>query len=99
LNDDKYKTYTGFIAQNVEKIFPNVVDGKKYEYQIDHFDEKEEAVYKVDENGEKIIRPRGFDTTAMLGYTVLAVQELTKKVAQQQEQIEKLLLMINSKNI
>ena len=93
-NDDAYKTYTGFIAQNVETIFPNVVDGKKYPYQIDHFDEKDEPVYKVDENGEKIIRPRGFDNTAMTAYTVLAVQELTRKVAQQQEQIEQLLLIV-----
>jgi len=96
-NSDSYKDYTGFIAQNVEQIFPNVVDGKKHQYQIDHFDEKGEAVYKVDENGEKIIRPRGFDNTAMLGYTVLAVQELTKKVAQQQELIEKLLSMVGLK--
>jgi hypothetical protein len=93
--DDKFKTYVGFIAQNVEVIFPNVVDGKKYEYQFQTasdgltpiFDASGNIIYALDASGNKIIRPRGFDSTAMLGYTLLGVQELYKTIKTQQTTI------------
>lgn len=73
----------GFIAQDVEVYIPEAVDGKRYEYQwvlnddgTPKFDEAGNIVYALDENGEKIIRPRGFDTKAVLAYLWRAVQEL-----------------------
>lgn len=81
--------HMGFIAQDVETLFPLCVDGKKYEYvfevEKDEYgndtikpllDEHGEPVWKRDANGERIIRPRGFDDRALLAHTVLSIQEL-----------------------
>ena len=74
----------GFIAQDVETIIPEAVDGKKYEYE-----------WKKDEKGEPILddsgnlqftdkpRYRGFCDRPVIAVLVKAVQE-------QQEQIEAL---------
>jgi len=109
------RTTLGFIAQDVEVIFPDVVDGKKYEYQYqfeqtaDGKDTKKpliingEVQYKLDEQGNKIIRPRGFDDRALLAHTVLAIQELndqlTAQVSDLQSQLATVLSRLNAAGI
>jgi hypothetical protein len=89
LNQDPYNVKIGFIAQDVEEVIPDAVDGKKHEWQFEINKETGEAVigddgqlkYKIDEiTGEKIPRYRGLDTTAILAHTVKAVQELSKTI-------------------
>ena len=83
--DDKSKRKElGFIAQDVETIIPEAVDGKKYEYE-----------WKTDDEGEAIldasgnlqftdqVRHRGFSDRPLIAVLVKAVQE-------QQQQIEAL---------
>ena len=85
--DDKSKNphiNLGFIAQEVENIIPEAVDGKKYEYE-----------WKKDEDGEPVLdasgnlqftdtpRYRGFSDRPLIAVLVKAVQE-------QQQQIEAL---------
>jgi hypothetical protein len=76
------RIYTNIIAQDVEKIFPDVIDGKKYEYQYVQkptggflLDDEGNKILALDENGNKKPRYRGFDTNALLSHTILAVQE------------------------
>jgi hypothetical protein len=76
------KSYTNIIAQDVEKIFPDVIDGKKYEYEYVKkptggflFDDEGNPIPVLDENGNKKPRFRGFDANALLSHTILAVQE------------------------
>ena len=85
-NDDSFKKYTGFIAQDIEQIYPDAVDGKKYEYKysIDNTgkplkDPSGNIIYEYDESGNKIIRPRALDTTTLLSHVILALQELKLK--------------------
>ena len=86
--------YLGFIAQDVEQFIPLAVDGKKYEYQWEEtedkkpkFDDNGDIVYKLDENGEKIIRPRGLTDRAIIATQTLAIQELSKQLSSTQEQL------------
>ena len=99
LNQDPYNVKIGFIAQDVEVVIPNAVDGKKYDWQYEINKETGEAVigddgqlkYKIDEiTGEKIPRYRGLDTTAILAHSVKAIQELHTKQDEQQKEIETL---------
>ena len=78
--------HLGFIAQDVEQFIPLAVDGKKYEWQWEEtedkkpkFDANGDIVYKVDENGDKIIRPRGLTDRAIIATQTLAIQELSKQ--------------------
>ena len=76
----------GFIAQDVEQYIPLAVDGKKYEYQWETdsankplFDENGQIIYKLDKDGNKLIRPRGLSTSAIIAEQTLAIQELSKQ--------------------
>jgi hypothetical protein len=87
----------GFIAQDVEQFIPLAVDGKKYEWQWEEtedkkpkFDENGEIVYKVDENGDKIIRPRGLTDRAIIATQTLAIQELSKQNADLTQKLDTL---------
>jgi len=80
-------TYLGFIAQDVEQYIPLAVDGKKHEYQWKTddkgkplVDEHGELIYRVNDQGEKLIRPRGLTDRAIIAVQTLAIQELSKKV-------------------
>jgi len=84
IDDKSKKKELGFIAQDVETIIPEAVDGKKYEYE-----------WKTDDEGEPIldasgnlqftdqVRHRGFSDRPLIAVLVKAVQE-------QQQQIEAL---------
>jgi hypothetical protein len=79
-------TYLGFIAQDLEVEIPLAVDGKKYEWQweVDEqgnpkFDSDGNIVYKLDENGNRIVRPRGVQDRAIIATQTLAIQELAKR--------------------
>lgn len=81
------QVHEGFIAQDVEKVIPNAVDGKKHPYRP----KMDPATGKpvVDpETGEIVpdltrIRPRGLDLTSIVAHLVKAMKE-------QQGQIEAL---------
>ena len=98
-NDDLYKKYTGFIAQDIELIYPDAVDGKKYEYMYESIDGKPltdisgNIIYKYDDNGEKIIRPKTLDTNALLCHTIMALQELKYKYDELEKKYEKIIAM------
>ena len=93
IDDKSKKKELGFIAQDVETIIPEAVDGKKYEYE-----------WEKDEDGEPIldasgnlqftdkIRYRGFSDRPLIAVLVKAVQE-------QQEQINMLKERISYLNI
>jgi hypothetical protein len=74
----------GFIAQDVETIIPEAVDGKKYEYEWEK-DEKGEAILDASGNLQFTDTPR---YRGLLDRPVIAV--LVKAVQEQQEQIEAL---------
>jgi hypothetical protein len=86
----------GFIAQDVEKAIPLAVDGKKYEWiwETDQSGnpllDKGEFVWKLDADGQKIIRPRGLSDVSVVAMLTLAVQELKEQNAHLQMQNEKL---------
>jgi len=91
------ETYLGFIAQDVEQEIPLAVDGKKYEWQWEltedgtpKFDDAGNIIYKVDENGQKIIRPRGVHDRALIATQTLAIQELSNLITSQATQINQL---------
>lgn len=93
---DPDKTRLGFIAQDVETVIPDAVDGKKYEYW---YKQKENGDPELDENGNLIfeenaereanIRTRTLDTTAILAHAVKAIQELNNKVKNLEQLLEK----------
>jgi len=98
--------HLGFIAQDVEQHIPLAVDGKKHEYQweVDAdgkplFNENGQIVYKVDSDGNKIIRPRGLSDRAIIATQTLAIQELSKQLASQQSQIDALIQRLTAANI
>jgi hypothetical protein len=78
----------GFIAQDVEKAIPLAVDGKKYEWVWETNPDgsplldKGEFVWKLDADGNKIIRPRGLSDVSVVAMLTLAVQELREQNAQ-----------------
>jgi hypothetical protein len=87
----------GFIAQDVEKAIPLAVDGKKYEWVWETnpdgsplLDAAGEFVWKLDGDGNKIIRPRGLSDVSVVAMLTLAVQELREQNAQLQTQNETL---------
>jgi len=88
---DMNNTKVGFIAQEVEQIIPEAVDGKKYDYELIR-DQLGQPI--LDENGNVQIDPqmkpryRGLDTTAIIA-------TLTKALQEQQEQINTLQRQIN----
>lgn len=98
--------HLGFIAQDVEQHIPLAVDGKKHEYQweVDAdgkpvVDENGQLVYRVDQDGNKIIRPRGLSDRAIIATQTLAIQELTKQLSSQQTQIDTLIQRLAAANI
>ena len=80
-------THLGFIAQDLEQEIPLAVDGKKYEWQWEttedgkpKFDANGDIVYKLDADGNRIVRPRGVSDRAIIATQTLAIQELSKKL-------------------
>jgi hypothetical protein len=80
-------SHLGFIAQHLEQEIPLAVDGKKYEWQWEvtednkpKFDANGDIVYKLDADGNKIVRPRGVSDRAIIATQTLAIQELSKKL-------------------
>ena len=76
----------GFIAQDVEQAIPLAVDGKKYEWlwetQADGsplLDAQGQFVWKLDADGNKIIRPRGLSDVSIMATQTLAIQDLAKQ--------------------
>ena len=75
----------GFIAQDVEKAIPLAVDGKKYEWVWETREDGSpllnhgEFVWKLDESGNRIIRPRGLSDVSVVAMLTLAVQELKEQ--------------------
>jgi hypothetical protein len=84
ISDKSKKKELGFIAQEVEDIIPEAVDGKKYEYEWEK-DEDGEPILDASGNLQftDIPRYRGFSDRPLIAVLVKAVQE-------QQEQIEAL---------
>ena len=86
-------SYLGFIAQDLEQEIPLAVDGKKYEWQWEEedgkpkFDANGDIVYKVDADGNRIVRPRGVSDRAIIATQTLAIQELSKKLDATQQQL------------
>lgn len=80
-NQDPETKKIGFIAQDVEQVIPDAVDGKKYEFW---WETNEDGSPKTDSGGNLIFtdRPRykGFDATAVLAVAVKSIQELSVKV-------------------
>ena len=86
--------YLGFIAQDVEQDIPLAVDGKKYEWQWEttedgkpKFDANGDIVYKLDADGNRIVRPRGVSDRAIIATQTLAIQELAKQLTSAQQQL------------
>ena len=99
-------TYLGFIAQDVEQYIPLAVDGKKHEYQWKTddkgkplVDEHGELIYRVNNQGEKLIRPRGLTDRAIIAVQTLAIQELSKKNTALEEQLATILARLNAAGI
>jgi hypothetical protein len=95
--DGDDKEYLGYIAQEVEQVFPFVIDGKKYEYiwEVDEnekplFDTSGNIVYKLDASGNKIMRPRGFQDRAFIAYLHLGVNALIDENASLKQQLTNL---------
>ena len=90
--------HLGFIAQDVEQYIPLAVDGKKHEYQwvtdpttgSPVLDQNGNLIDRVDENGQKVIRPRGLSDRAIIATQTLAIQELSKQVSTLQSHISQL---------
>jgi len=85
--NDEDRTNIGFIAQDVEAVIPEAIDGKKYEYEFirDGASQGVDGTIRVDEEGNPVLdydrpRYRGLDQCAILSTLVSAVQELTNRV-------------------
>ena len=74
-------TNLGFIAQDVETIIPEAVDGKKYEYE---WEINEDGTPKLDSNSNLIFtdrpRYRGFSDRPVIATLVKGFQELVERV-------------------
>jgi hypothetical protein len=93
----------GFIAQDVEKVIPIAVDGKKYEYEwkmkpASDTSKEGARVPDLDDKGNlqftDQIRPRGLDDRAILATLVMALQEqigISNDLRDRLTSIEKLL--------
>lgn len=76
-NSDPYNERIGFIAQDIETIIPQSVDGKKYEYQLKR-DTRGNILFKEDGTPELDItkpRYRGLDYGAIIATLVNAIKE------------------------
>jgi len=93
IDDKSKKKELGFIAQDVETIIPEAVDGKKYEYEW-KIDDKGEAILDASGNLQFTdqVRHRGFSDRPLICVLVKAVQE-------QQEEINKLKERISFLNV
>jgi uncharacterized coiled-coil protein SlyX len=87
----------GFIAQDVEQAIPLAVDGKKYEWlwetQADGsplLDAQGQFVWKLDADGNKIIRPRGLSDVSIMATQTLAIQDLAKQATSQDMLVQEL---------
>jgi hypothetical protein len=90
-------THLGFIAQDVEQYIPLAVDGKKHEYQWEtdekgnpKVDANGEIIYRLNDQGEKLIRPRGLTDRAIIAVQTLAIQELSKTATSQATLVQEL---------
>ena len=99
--NNSLQTHTGFIAQELELVYPEAVDGKKYEYEYEVdiegkplVDGYGNVVYKVDKDGNYIPRHRTISPNAILSHSVLAIQELTDLVVSQRSTIQSLELQL-----
>jgi hypothetical protein len=75
------RTEIGFIAQDVEEVIPDAIDGKIYQYE---FIRNSEGVVQLDQNNEPLMdtnrpRYRGLSQVAILSTLVSAFQELVQK--------------------
>jgi hypothetical protein len=88
LNCDPFKPkYVGFIAQDLEEVIPNCVDGKKYPYHYettpDHAPKRDaagEVIYKRDPAGELIPRYRSVDFQEIWTRGILGIQEQADQI-------------------
>jgi hypothetical protein len=75
------ETHLGFIAQDLETIIPEAVDGKKYEYE---WEINEDGTPKLDSNSNLIFtdrpRYRGFSDRPVIATLVKGFQELVERV-------------------
>ena len=86
-NSDINRTQLGFIAQDVETVIPDAIDGKKYEYEFvrDGASPEVDGTVRVDEDGNPVLdytrpRYRGLDQCAILSVLVSAFQELHNNI-------------------
>lgn len=91
------KINIGFIAQDVELIIPEAVDGKKYEYEFvrDGASQGVDGIVRLDEEGKPVLdydkpRYRGLDQCAILSTLVSAVQALVQKNEALQDRVNTL---------
>jgi len=77
----------GFIAQDVETVIPEAIDGKKFAYEFfrDGATQDNEGVIRVDENGMPVMdenrpRYRGLNQCAILSTLVSAFQASIEKI-------------------
>jgi hypothetical protein len=91
------ESHLGFIAQDLEQDIPLAVDGKNYEWQWEEedgkpkFDANGDIVYKLDADGNRIVRPRGVSDRAIIATQTLAIQELSKKLDAKSAALDSLL--------
>jgi hypothetical protein len=78
---DPTVTHIGFIAQDVETVIPEAVDGKKYEY---HWEIHDDGTPKLDSNSNLIFtdreRHRGFNDRPVIATLVKGFQELVDRI-------------------
>jgi hypothetical protein len=98
-------SHLGFIAQDVEQDIPLAVDGKKYEWQWEttedgkpKFDTNGNIVYKLDADGNRIVRPRGVSDRAIIATQTLAIQELAKQATSQAALVQELSKKLDAKS-
>jgi hypothetical protein len=81
-NSDPYKTYEGFIAQDVETVLPDAIDGKKHKFYplLDA-----DGAVQFDADGAMILdetkpRYRTLNTTNITAHLVKGMQELSAQL-------------------
>jgi hypothetical protein len=101
--NNPFKSYTGFIANDLMEVYPTSVDGKKYKYQYEEdstgkpkVDEHGEVIYKKDENGDPLPRYLSVDNTEILAHVILAFQEKQTQIVTLQAQVAALTEQVQS---